>query len=136
MKDIAQLAEYYGIPEMPIRDFISIPALRRYLGGIRYTKDSVDSEFVIVQNVSRPKTFEISEDGELEGLKFDYFDEFRAIVARAHHPGPYETMRWTFNEMLGKLLDEKVKKNDEYKSEYGKNGGCGIELEGGSYCPS
>jgi hypothetical protein len=128
-EDIAQLAEYYGVPDMPITDFISVDALRSYLEQYRRNDDS--SEFFIVRNVSRVSADEVLDNPEMEGLRFDYFDEFSAIVVRGNESQPHEEMHGSFEN----LLHDKVRDNGISDSEFRTTRSAKVYLGPSYYLP-
>jgi hypothetical protein len=132
MKDMAELIEYYGVPDMPIIDYTSVDAFRTYIEQYRNDVDGVSiSEFLIVRNVTRINIDEIWDDPELEGLKADYFEEFCALVVRVNVPRPHASMHGTLNDLLRRKLDG----NGIDSIEYSDIDGSAVGPEGGFYSP-
>jgi hypothetical protein len=71
MENIAKLAEYYGVPDIPITDFTSVEAFHAYLA--QYQPNVSTSGFVIVRNVTRANIDEIWEDPESRWLESRLF---------------------------------------------------------------
>jgi hypothetical protein len=133
MELIANLANYYGVLDVPITDFTSVGAFHIYLEQYRHYEDGVyTSKFVIVLNISRANVDEISNDPELEGLKFDYFDEFGAIVVRGNESIPHEVM----HANLDNLLKEKVRQSGVSGNEFYDTRSGSYQLNGSNYCPN
>jgi hypothetical protein len=128
MEDITHLAEYYGVPDIPVTEFVSVDDLRIHL---RCIKEGVNGLSVMVTNVSPADVNEISNDPELGRLKFDYFEEFRAIIVLVTASTPHEYMHGGLDD----LLNLKVRQNGINESEYQRRGEGEVWLENGLYCP-